>query len=362
MITFRRINYVKFVTSLFLIVFFIFVIVYADKFTKGEDKLSIDSSFIEGDGGISHEISVDAITVNIDNQDNGTIQYVVQPWDTLFKIASTFGTTVSTIQKNNDLKWEAQVGQTLKITTADVGILYTMKEKTNIVVFANKYNLNVQDLMTLNYIADQTELLNPWQEITINISKEKAYELALLEKPKPEIIPQSTITYKPVINKAGGKPSTTTKKPGTTVKTTNAPVVSSSSSKQWIISKWTYTKDITNGFARGQCTWYAAIISPNIFPYTDDNSQSRVFGGNANQWCANAKAAGFRIGSKPSAGSIIVYSRLRSSAGHVGKVIGYSASEGTMVIRDMNYAGKFIVTERYEDPDNGAIKCYIYGK
>jgi hypothetical protein len=33
-----------------------------------------------------------------------------------------------------------------------------------------------------------------------------------------------------------------------------------------------------------------------------------------------------------------------------------------MVIRDMNYAGKFIVTERYEDTDNSAIKCYIYGK
>ena len=325
--------------------------------------MSIDSSFIEGDGGISHEINVDAITVNIDNQDNGTIQYVVQPWDNLFKIASTFGTTVSTIQKNNNLKWEAQVGQTLKITTNDDGIIYTMKEKTNIVVFANKYNLSVQDLMTLNYIADQTELLNPWQEITINISKEKAYDLGLLEKPKPEIISQTTITYKPIINKAGGKPSTTPAKPSkTTTKPTMSSVISVSSNKQWIISKWTYTKDITNGFARGQCTWYAAIISPNIFTYTDDNSQSRPFGGNANQWCANAKAAWFRIGSKPSAGSIIVYSRLNSSAGHVGKVISYSADDGTMVIRDMNFAGKFIVTERYEDPGNSAIKCYIYGK
>ena len=128
--------------------------------------------------------------------------------------------------------------------------------------------------MTLNYIADQTELLNPWQEITINISKEKAYELALLEKPKPEIIAKSTITYKPVINKAGSKTSSSTKKPSTAgTKNTAAPAASSSSSKQWIISKWTYTKDITNGFARGQCTWYAAIISPNIFTYTDDNSQ-----------------------------------------------------------------------------------------
>jgi hypothetical protein len=81
--------------------------------------------------------------------------------------------------------------------------VYTVPEKTNIVVFANKYNLNVQDLMTLNYISDQTELLTPGQEITINISKERAYDLALLERPKPEIIAQSTIAYKPTINKTG---------------------------------------------------------------------------------------------------------------------------------------------------------------
>ena len=324
--------------------------------------MSIDPSFIEGDGGISHEISVDAITVNIDNQDNGTIQYVVQPWDNLFKIASTFGTTISTIQKNNNLKWEAQVGQTLKITTNDDGIIYTVKEKTNIVVFANKYNLNVQDLMTLNYIADQTELLTPGQEITVNISKEKAYDLGLLERPAPEIIPKSTITYKPVINKAGGKPGNPKKWTIAANQSNDQPDLSTANGKQWIISKWTYTKNITNGFARGQCTWYAAIISPNIFPYTDDNSQSRTFGGNANQWCANAKAAGFRIWSRPSGWALIVYSRLNSSAGHVGKVISYSADDGTMVIRDINYAGRFIVTERYEDPNNSAIKCYIYGK
>ncbi|MEI8090775.1 MAG: LysM domain-containing protein [bacterium] len=32
------------------------------------------------------------------------MQYVVQPGDTLFKIASMFGTTISDIQKTNDLK------------------------------------------------------------------------------------------------------------------------------------------------------------------------------------------------------------------------------------------------------------------
>jgi len=57
-----------------------------------------------------------------------------------------------------------------------------------------------------------------------------------------------------------------------------------------------------------------------------------------------------------------VYSRLRSSAGHVGKVINYYPDDGKMIIRDMNYLGKFVVTERWEETDNNAISCYIYGK
>jgi hypothetical protein len=28
----------------------------------------------------------------------------------------------------------------------------------------------------------------------------------------------------------------------------------------------------------------------------------------------------------------------------------------------MNYAGKFVVTRRWEDANSSRIKCYIYGK
>jgi hypothetical protein len=116
----------------------------------------------------------------------------------------------------------------LKIVDDPNTIVYTVPEKTNIVVFANKYNLNIQDLMTLNYIQDESEQLSPGQEISINISQEKAYELALMERPKPEVIPESTITYKPVINKPGkpvvkpSKPTATTTKPSTSKPTAAA--------------------------------------------------------------------------------------------------------------------------------------------
>lgn len=359
MIKFNRVNYFKFVLSLFFIVFFIFVIANADLFENNQEELAINSSFIQGDDGISYEINLDTINIDVDTNNNGIIEYTVQQWDTLLKIAGIFGTTVSALQKDNSLKGEPEAGKVLKILNQVNGIVYTVEDKTNVVVFANKYNLNLQDLMTLNYIQDETEMLTPDQELFVNITKEKAYDLWLLERPKVEIIPKSTVAYRPTINKSW---KVTTKPKRTTTIVAGTEEDDGVSTKGTIISKRTYTKKIKNGFAVGYCTWYAAIISPNIFPYINETTQDRPFGGDARQRCANAKKAGLRVGSKPAVGAVIVYSRLRSSAGHVGKVINYYPEDGKMIIRDMNYLGKFVVTERREDTSNSKISCYIYGK
>jgi LysM repeat protein len=44
-------------------------------------------------------------------------------------------------------------------------------------VFANRYGLNVEDLMSLNYIQDETEMLQDGQEIFVPITLEKAYDI-----------------------------------------------------------------------------------------------------------------------------------------------------------------------------------------
>jgi hypothetical protein len=59
-------------------VFFVFVIANADLFDKGEEQLSINSSFIQGDDGISYEINLDNINIDVDTNNNGIIQYIVQ--------------------------------------------------------------------------------------------------------------------------------------------------------------------------------------------------------------------------------------------------------------------------------------------
>ncbi len=366
MIKFNRVNYFKFVLSLFFIVFFIFVIANANIFEKGQEQLTINSSFIDDENGLSYAINLDNIDIDIDTNNNGIVQYTVQKWDTLLKIAGVFGTTVSSIKKENNLKKDAlEAGQVLKISEEVDGIIYTIKEKTNVVVFATTYDLNLQDIMTLNYVQDETELFTPGQDIFINITKEKAYDLGLLERPKPVIIPKSTITYRPTINQSGKPASTkpTTVTVAASAATTDDGESESMQTKKWtIISQWTYNKAIKNKFYAWYCTWYAAIISPNIFPYTNETTQERPFGGDAKEWCANAKAAWFRVGNTPAVGALIVYNKLRNSAGHVGKVINYYPQDDKMIIRDMNYVAKFVVTERREDTTNSKISCYIYWK
>ncbi|EKD25203.1 MAG: hypothetical protein ACD_80C00104G0001, partial [uncultured bacterium (gcode 4)] len=44
---------------------------------------------------------------------------------------------------------------------------------------------------------------------------------------------------------------------------------------------------------------------------------------------------------------------------HVGQVIGIPG-DWMMIVKDMNYLGKFVVTTRYENISNRKISCYIY--
>jgi hypothetical protein len=145
-------------------------------------------------------------------------------------------------------------------------------------VFANKYGLDLKDLMTLNYITDDSEILYEGQEIFINLSEEKANNIpGFIDKAQPDL---SIPIVKPKPKQTTTTTKTTTTKPsqggsqggGSTSTTTS----SSSSSK--IVKKWTYNANINNGFYRGYCTWYVATQVPSIFAYTSDSTQDRPFG------------------------------------------------------------------------------------
>lgn len=331
------------------------MMVYADKFYKPTEQTTISATFTEQEKIDDGSINMNTVIISNNENEQGVLKYIVQPGDSLGKIASQFGTTVSHIQRINHLKNKPiRPGQEL-IITEEEGFIYTIDAKINVAIFADKYNLNVEDVMTLNYIQDKSEMLQEGQELFLNLSMEQAYQAGLLERPKPKPV----ITYKPTSRTPAIRSNTIISTPAAARSTSSR---SSSNSDSDIIAQWTFNKPIKNQFYAGHCTWYAAIITPEIFPYIDENTQSRPFGGNANQWYANAKAAGFEVGKTPRVGALIVYNRgyRWASAGHVGKVISYMPDEGRMIIRDMNRLGKFIVTERYEDVNDANILGYIY--
>ncbi len=350
----KWLNYFKFSFTVVLLLIFVLVIVYADKFQKGSESFYVNTNTF-AQTSESNWILINLETVSVEMWENNVwvINYIVQPWDTLSKIASTFGTTVSHIKKTNNITWPIRPNQKLTITDELDGIIYTIDGNQNILVFANKYWLNIEDLMTLNYIQDETEILQDGQEIFVPINIEKAYDVWMMERPKPVYKPKTTVAKKPVIT----NPKASYSVSSSTVST------ASSTTQSRILSTWVFKKNINNKFYAWHCTWYIAAITPQIFPYTSETTQDRPFGWNANQRYENARAAGFKVGKTPVAWSIIVYYRWwggYASAWHVAKVVSYNASEWTIVIEEMNWSKKFVVQRRTDRVDNPNIKWYIY--
>lgn len=132
-----------------------------------------------------------------------------------------------------------------------------------------------------------------------------------------------------------------------------------------IISVWEMDGNVDNTFAAWYCTYWAARISPEFFPYSEDKmTQERTRWGNAIDRCENAEKAGFKIGSTASVGSLIVYKKVGSNVTfwHVGKIMYYNKNYQSLIVRDMNRIGKFIMSDRWENAENENIKCFIYPK
>ena len=348
-----------FLTIACLLAFGVLVSV-ADKCCSPADLQYVNPTFVSN-WSRDVAINLDAMSVSMETDDIAVVQYIVQEWDTFESIATEFWTTVSNLKKIN---WISGIKpwQKIVVTNEEDWILYKVRENQNIKVFANKYGLDLKDLMTLNYITDDSEILYEGQEIFINLSEEKANNIpGFIDKAQPDL-------SIPVIKPKPTTKTTTTKTTKTTSSTAwngngwwNTTTTSSSSSSK-IIKKWTYNANINNGFYRGYCTWYVATQVPSIFKYSSEWTQERPFGWNASTWYSAAKAAWYTVSKTPRANSIIVYSKIRSSAGHVWIVrqYPYNGDSSKMLVEDMNYAGKFVVTQRIESTSRGWIIGYIY--
>jgi len=131
-----------------------------------------------------------------------------------------------------------------------------------------------------------------------------------------------------------------------------------------IISQRQVDSTVENTFYKGYCTYGAALISPEFFPYTSPLTQGRTRWGNAADRYLNAQIAWFSVGAEPRTGAFVIYKKGGRfvNAGHVGKVLKYFPEYGKMIVRDMNRVGRGIMSDRREYKNNENILWYIYQK
>ena len=133
--------------------------------------------------------------------------------------------------------------------------------------------------------------------------------------------------------------------------------------KQWnIISIWSMDTTIDNTFAKWYCTYGAARISPEFFPFIDEHTQQRTWWWNAVDRCKNASDTWYKIWLTPSQWALIVYNAWGKfwTYGHVGKVVHYDKTLKKIIVRDMARVGIWSMTDRREDLTTANVECYIY--
>lgn len=123
-----------------------------------------------------------------------------------------------------------------------------------------------------------------------------------------------------------------------------------------ILERYRYSLWSFAWFAAGYCTAYAASQRPDLVLYEDG---TRRISWDARSRLSNAQQAWLATGTAPQVWAIAVYApgRWATGLGHVGVVQAVN-DDGTIVLRDMNYAGKHIVTVRIVSAS--LAQWYIY--
>lgn len=151
-------NIGKFIITLFNLVVFNYLIIYADKFQLAVENEPVKAAFTDVMPTASADINAQSIIFDNDDLD-GNLTYIVRSGDTLETIAAELNTTVDNIKKVNKLKSnEIRPGQRLTVSQLP-GIIITMQEDISLGDFIETYNLNEDDIKTLNNIADSRKIV-----------------------------------------------------------------------------------------------------------------------------------------------------------------------------------------------------------
>jgi len=123
----------------------------------------------------------------------GKIIYVVRAWDTLSDIAKNFWLTTRALRESNNMSISNAntliKGQKLEIDFDQEQIIYEVNQSSSVADFADEYDLEIDDLMTLNYFGSPQEMMEPGQQLFLDLTREEAEVKDLRQQPvytKPE--------------------------------------------------------------------------------------------------------------------------------------------------------------------------------
>ncbi len=264
--------------------------------------------------------------VDVSHLSRGVQSYTVKAGETLDQIAARFGISTDQIRWSNGLASKTiSEGQSLYIPTVP-GIAYTIKDSDTVESLAEHYSAKAADIISYNDLETNKDL--------------KAGSVILIpnatvpETERPEY--EAPITPTPSSSSSSSSSYTFTYQ--------NYSYLGSTGAREniRIVQRFSYAESLVDSGNRntpGQCTWYAWYYRKH---YTSNPLPSTVLG-NANAWAYTLSRMGYVVNNTPSVGA--VFQTTSGYYGHVGVVTAVN-SNGSIVIRDMNYNGMaFTVTE-----------------
>lgn len=248
----------------------------------------------------SHALLSQKSPITIISQDarGETISYVVQEGDTPSSIAAQYGVTVNTLLWANKLTATSIIRPGDELTILPTdGVLHKVLSGETVSSIAKKYKAEENDVIAFN-----------------DLPADGAIQIGQLlvvpdgEMPAPK--PTYTSSYTSVSGPGTGK---------------------------------------SRAFPYGQCTWYVA--QKRYVPWS----------GHAKSWLANAQAYGFRTGSTPQAGAIMVLTEGGWAGMYYGHVAYVEAVRGEWItISEMNYTCWACKSVRTLHINDKRIRGYIY--
>lgn len=155
-------------------------------------------------------------------------------------------------------------------------------------------------------------------------------------QPRTEIKPSnltatsSATTVAKTTATATNEPKVT--QPSVVTKAVEAPKAVVSSTPRAVSKPVVRSYDSSNTYPVGQCTWGAKSMASWVGNYW----------GNANQWGASARAAGYSVGTTPRVGAVAVWPYDGGGYGHVA-VVTSVANNSSIQVMESNYAGNMSI-------------------